>query len=129
MRAARHHTVSFGGAMDDASIPACLSCGTCCFSHLDRYVAVTGDDHQRLGDSAEELTHFIGNRAYMRMTEGHCAALRVDAASRTFVCTVYELRPATCRDLGRGTPECLGELGSKADRPLVAVRRLTDRLS
>ena len=109
-----------------ATVPECLSCGTCCFSTLETYVPVTGDDHERLGDRAEALAVFVGNRAYLRMVDGHCAALRIDREAAGFVCAVYEVRPQACRDLGRGSPQCLGELAAKADRPplaLVAVPR------
>ena len=95
-------------------VPAdCLRCGACCTSTLDAYVRVTGDDWTRLGERADELAHFIGNRAFMRMREGRCAALelRADATGGTdFFCTIYAQRPQICRDLGRGSPECLGEL-------------------
>jgi len=102
-------------------IPNCLRCGVCCHSNLDTYVRVTGDDWDRLGVDAERVAGFIGNRAYMRMSNGHCAALEVRADSarpdeREFFCTVYEKRPQVCRDLARGSPECAGELMSKADR-------------
>jgi len=100
--------------------PQCLDCGVCCFSELERYVRVTGDDHARLGDDAEAWTHFLGNQAYMRMTDGHCAALVIDGAR--FVCSVYERRPQICRDLARGSGECAGERATKGDRP-VALRR------
>jgi hypothetical protein len=88
-------------------------------------VRVTGDDYERLGSSAPELVHFVGNRAYMRLAQGHCAALRVELAGR-FVCTVYETRPDACRDLERGSPPCAGELFTKAGRAaarLVELRR------
>jgi Fe-S-cluster containining protein len=101
-------------------IPAsCLHCGTCCFSNLETSVRVTGDDHARLGDLAEDLVVFIGNRAYMRLADGHCAALRIEASGR-FVCTVYDLRPDVCRDLQQGSPECAGELFTKAGRAEAA---------
>jgi Fe-S-cluster containining protein len=106
---------------DGDDTPQCLACGACCFSRLDRYVPVDGDDHARLGDAAEELVTWIGNRAYMRMEDGHCAALRVDREARRFVCTVYEARPRTCRDLARGSPECAGERATKGERPLIAL--------
>ena len=95
----------------------CLRCGVCCHSKLDTYVRVTGDDWERLGVEAERVAQFVGNRAYMKMTDGHCAALDVrltPAGGREFFCTVYEQRPQTCRDLGRGTPQCEGELERKA---------------
>ena len=97
------------------SPPPCLECGTCCFSNLETSVRVTGDDYERLGRAAEDLVHFVGNRAYMRLAEGHCAALRIERQGR-FVCTVYETRPAACRDLERESPQCAGELFTKSSR-------------
>jgi Fe-S-cluster containining protein len=105
------------------AVPDCMSCGTCCFSELEKFVRVLGDDHERLGGQAEALVAFVGNRAYMKMVDGHCAALRVGGSQGRFVCTAYEARPQICRDLQRGSPECLGEIGSKEVRPLLALRR------
>lgn len=98
----------------------CTTCGTCCFSHLLPYVAVTGDDYARLGDDAERCVVFDGNRAFMRMALGRCAALRIDGAR--FLCSVYESRPDTCRELARDSAECEGEIHTKGDRPLIALR-------
>lgn len=95
----------------------CQRCGVCCFSALTTYVRVTGDDWTRLGDKAETFAHFVGHRAFMRMQDGHCAALVVhrDAAANEarYACRVYERRPQVCRDLERGSPECEGELARK----------------
>jgi Fe-S-cluster containining protein len=106
-----------------SDVPACLACGTCCFSLLDTFVRVTGDDHARLGALADELVWFDGTRAYMRMVEGHCSALKIDARTKTFVCTAYEQRPQVCRDLERASGHCLAERDTKAERPLLALRR------
>ncbi len=106
-------------------VPECLACGACCFSELPTYARVTGDDHSRLatlGERAPELVQFIGNRAYMRIVDGRCAALEIDRANRRFVCTVYAVRPTICRELGRGSPECRGEIATKADRPGALLR-------
>ncbi len=103
-------------------IPECLSCGACCFSRLETFVPVSGDDHARLGEHAAELVRFDGNRAYMRMIDGHCAALRVEKATGQLVCSAYETRPQTCRDLARSSGACLGEIASKRDRPLRALK-------
>jgi Fe-S-cluster containining protein len=84
---------------------------------------VTGDDHRRLGERADELVRFDGHRAYMRMIEGHCAALRIEKSSGRFVCSAYDTRPDTCRDLARASPACLGEIETKGDRPLLALGR------
>ncbi|PTX98549.1 YkgJ family cysteine cluster protein [Opitutus sp. ER46] len=90
----------------------CLRCGACCFSAAIRYVPVTGADWSRLGRDAEHLAHFIGNRAYMKMTDHHCAALELRAVSEggcTYFCTIYAHRPQVCRDLERASPQCAGE--------------------
>jgi Fe-S-cluster containining protein len=97
----------------------CLACGACCFSTLDTYVRVTGEDYARLGDHADELVVWQGNRAYMKMARGRCAALAV--AHGRFVCTIYENRPQTCRDLARGSRECEGERATKGERPRLAL--------
>jgi hypothetical protein len=106
-----------------AVVPGCLQCGTCCFSLLLDYVRVSGDDHARLAERADELVWFNGNRAYMRMVDGHCGALRIEARSGDFVCDAYATRPQVCRDLERGSGACLGELEAKALRPLLALRK------
>lgn len=101
-------------------LPAdCLHCGVCCFAKSNTYVRVSGDDWSRLGAEGQRLAHFIGQRAYMKMEDGHCAALAVsltpDGRPRHF-CGIYERRPQVCRDLGRGSMECHGELAMKADK-------------
>ncbi len=102
----------------------CRACGVCCHSALEAYVRVTGDDWARLGDEAPRVAHFIGNRAYLRMVDGHCIGLRIDRAPDGRVdafCTLYERRPQTCRDLERGSPACGGEILSKGGRVKLRV--------
>jgi hypothetical protein len=97
----------------------CLRCGVCCFSRLETFVRVTGADWSRLGADAVRVAHFIGHRAYMKMTAERCAALelRRNAEGATeFFCTVYENRPQVCRDLARGSPQCAGERVAKRGR-------------
>jgi len=84
-----------------------------------------GDDWTRFGGEAPRLAQFIGHRAYMRMRDGHCAALERRVAGdggSDFFCTIYERRPQACRDLDRGSPQCQGELATKWNI------RATDRL-
>jgi len=95
---------------------SCLVCGACCIADLPEYVRVHGDDYARLGDAAEEWTTWSGNRCFMRMEDGHCAALEVDAETGEVPCRIYPLRPTPCRAFERGSPQCLGELTTKADR-------------
>jgi Fe-S-cluster containining protein len=97
----------------------CQRCGVCCFSPTEEYVWVTGYDWTRLGGEAERLAHFIGNRAFMRMTAGHCAALEVIKSAdgeTSFFCSIYENRPEICRVLERGSPECFADLETKAEQ-------------
>lgn len=86
---------------------------------------MTGDDHRRLGDDADRLVEWIGNLAFMKLAgDGdvrRCAALLLDARSGTFACSVYENRPAVCRDLERGSGACRGELSAKGERPKRAL--------
>ena len=109
-------------------VPECLACGTCCFSTLESYVRVSGDDHARLGERADELARFDGHRAYMRMFEGHCGALRVSGTTGRLTCDAYAIRPEVCRGLARASGACLGELDAKSERPLVALRRERERV-
>lgn len=107
---------------------SCLACGTCCHSDLPTYVRVLGDDHARLGESADRLCHFIGNRCFMRMEQGHCAALVVEAG--LFVCSVYAQRPEVCRSLIAGSAACAAEIALKGNRPeqtlsVLRARRAT----
>jgi len=106
---------------------ACLDCGACCFSKLANYVRVNGSDHARIGVGVDDLTHFDGNRCYMNMFEGHCAALVADVVTSQFVCSIYATRPDTCRDLERGSPACQGEIHEKAERPLLLLTSLLTR--
>lgn len=96
----------------------CQRCGVCCFSDLPTFVRVSGVDWDRLGEAAERYAHFIGNRAYMKVAGGHCAALVVtsDALGAHFHCQVYERRPEVCRALERGSPACEAERELKSAR-------------
>jgi len=76
-----------------------------------------------MGARADELVRFVGNRAFLRVVDGMCAALRVDRERGTFPCSAYDVRPAVCRDLARGSPECLGEIATKGDRPHRMLQR------
>jgi uncharacterized protein len=96
----------------------CRTCGVCCFSTLDRYLRISGDDYERLGEDAEAMVRFIENRAYMRIMDGRCVALRIDCCAG-FLCSIYDRRPQTCRDLERGSPQCAGELAEKSARPTL----------
>lgn len=110
-----------------SELPDCLACGACCFADRPDYVPVRGDDYTRLGEDAEALTVWHGNRCFLRMADGHCGALVLDVGSRQFVCSTYATRPDTCRTLERGSPECEGERFEKAERAREALTRAMTR--
>ena len=103
-------------------VPECTRCGACCFSRSPRYLRVFGRDYERLGEDAERLTHFIDNRAFLRIEDNHCAALTYDSASERFLCSIYERRPDVCRALERGSGHCAAERAEKAEERLVMIR-------
>lgn len=102
---------------------SCTSCGACCFSPAQMYVRVMGDDYERLGDDAEQVTTFIGHRCYMRMDSDHCAQLIIEPDGH-YRCQVYEQRPDVCRALEESSPACEAEQERKAPLVLIAAREL-----
>lgn len=100
--------------------PECQACAACCFAPHDQHVRVTGEDFSRLTvDEQERLTTWVGNRVFMRMQDGRCAALVVERGA--WSCSIYERRPRLCRDLARGGPACEHEVATKLEE---ARRRL-----
>jgi Fe-S-cluster containining protein len=89
-------------------------------------VRVFGCDWDRMDDAARAYTHFLGNRCYLRLDEGRCAALQIEPGPR-FLCAIYEVRPDVCRALERGSGACRGERHEKGERPLIAAERLLRR--
>lgn len=89
-------------------------------------MVVTGNDHQRLGPDAEQWVQWQNNRAFMRMTDGHCAALELQPGANgpQFVCTIYDQRPQTCRDLARGSPQCEADWSTKRSGDRLNRRRI-----
>jgi hypothetical protein len=113
-----------------SDVPECTACGTCCFSTLPHYIRVFGVDWERMSERARTFASFDDDaRCYMRIEDGHCAALVIDPVARRFTCSIYEERPDCCRWLERGSGACRGELHTKAERPLLAVEALLRRSS
>jgi uncharacterized protein len=106
------------------SPPECLPCGRCCFSDEADYLGVYGADLARLTGEEEALLMRVGDRAFMRLEDGHCAALRVDVDRALWVCGIYARRPDVCRALERGSSSCKFEHDRKLDRPAVLLERL-----
>ena len=124
---------------DESPPPDCQRCGACCFSDSPRHARVTGDDHRRLGEDAEQLVTWLGNAAFMRLERvtdrralpatddaplHKCIALTVDPVTGSFACSIYATRPQVCRDLERGGGACRGELATKGERPPRALAML-----
>jgi Fe-S-cluster containining protein len=98
----------------------CCECGACCFSNSDTYVQVQEEESQAL-EKAQAYVKRDG-ALYLRMHQGHCAQLA--HADGDWVCQVYPDRPSTCRQLKRGSPECLEERHLK----LALAKKLSVRL-
>jgi uncharacterized protein len=101
----------------------CVRCGCCCINSAASAIRVTGDDYSRLSEHAESLVQFIGNRAFMKLKDGHCTALKIDVTCARLTCTIYERRPQVCRDLAEGSPECNAERHHKAARRLKLLNQ------
>lgn len=100
----------------------CRECGACCFSTSDSYVTITLDDKARLGQAAEDVTTDIDGGCFLKMEGGHCAQLQ--HLGGDWVCKIYRKRPSACRQLERGSPECLAERALKRHTALVTSKRL-----
>jgi Fe-S-cluster containining protein len=96
----------------------CTACGACCFGKRN-YVQVFAHDAIRLGDAkthelvadpVSQIPSSVGRASeperFMKMTHGHCSALRTDEPGR-LTCSVYEDRPTLCRALEPGSGPCL----------------------
>jgi uncharacterized protein len=104
--------------------PECTNCGACCFSTYPEYIRLFEVDLARFEDRAQEFTLHLGERFYMRMHQGRCAALQLDPVQRRFTCAVYATRPDVCRCLVPGSGACLDEIECKRDRSRSALERL-----
>jgi Fe-S-cluster containining protein len=95
------------GTLDAAETKVCLSCGACCFGPAN-YVQVFPDDLARLSEEQRKKLVVLssvavdqrppghtGDELFMRMENGHCAAL--DRSGGKFTCSIYEQRPLLCR--------------------------------
>jgi hypothetical protein len=97
----------------------CLHCGVCCFAKSGTYVRVSEADWIRLGADADRMARHVGRQVFMRMEDGHCAALQITTprgALPVFFCALYDRRPQVCRHLARGSAACQTELRTKAAR-------------
>ena len=70
------------------------------------------------------MTVVSQERRYLRLEDGHCAALRIDPITRRFACGIYDRRPDACRALESGSSACREQRDEKAERPLIAIDQL-----
>ena len=97
----------------------CLHCGVCCVAKSGTYVRVSEADWARLGPDADRVARHVGRQAFMRMEDGHCAALQITTrrgAPPVYFCALYDRRPQVCRHLAQGSAACQTELRTKAAR-------------
>ncbi len=83
----------------------CQTCGACCYGP-DDYVTVVSTDRLRMRVQTQaRYVEQRGDRAWLKMLHGHCAALR--ARQGHFSCRMYGERPNVCRVVTEGSRECL----------------------
>lgn len=92
-------------------VVSCANCEACC-CRLE--VLLMGEDDVPAALTAEDRW---GGWVMRRLNDGWCAALD----RHTLRCTIYERRPAVCRDFPVGQSECLTE------RLQIGTRRTTGR--
>ena len=83
--------------------PDCLRCGACCRSAYDTVVIAPGARVARLHPA---LIEHVDGLVRLRRRGDRCAALEGPAGG-PWRCTVYEDRPATCREFTRSGRHCL----------------------
>jgi len=91
-----------------SDLPPCAGCGRCCHLVVEL----------RAGDGVPEsfVVEHDGVRCMEQRGDGACMALD----PLTNLCTIYDVRPHTCREFNRGEALCLRILGA-AITP-IAVR-------
>jgi len=83
----------------------CQRCGACCYGP-DAYVSVTDPDFDAMSrQTRARLVVRKGERRYLKMLHGHCAALR--ARQGHYSCRIYGERPLPCHTVAAGSRECL----------------------
>jgi hypothetical protein len=83
----------------------CQRCGACCYGP-DEYVSVGELDLGRMSrQTRARLVVRRGERRYLKMLHGHCAALR--ARQGHYSCRIYGERPSPCHVVEAGSRECL----------------------
>ena len=80
-----------------------------------------------MGAIASRITHQLGDRNYLLMAQGRCAALHISDEGRT-ICALYSRRPDVCRALQPGSEQCLECREANRGRlPEVEARRASIR--
>jgi hypothetical protein len=78
------------------------------------HIRLMPSDLERLGalaDAGAGVVERHSSLPYLIMRDQHCAQLVTNG--ETFACGIYDLRPAVCRDLDRGSPSCGAERAHK----------------
>jgi Fe-S-cluster containining protein len=98
------------------SAPDCLTCGACCASPFEGggYIRLDREEEVRLGrlglpvfeiiSDPEDRLAMLGTR---RNGEDVCVCIALTGTvGRRVSCSIYEARPALCRQFEAGSPEC-----------------------
>jgi uncharacterized protein len=97
-------------ALNDTNETATISCASCDARCCRLEVLLMGDDAVPIELTVEDRW---GGQVMRRLDDAWCAAVDRD----TMKCTIYERRPAVCRDYPVGESDCLVERSRLAAKP------------
>jgi Fe-S-cluster containining protein len=113
----------------DAPIPDCLTCGACCQSFLCVGVRPSDDvDTDFCWDITVETSEgdIVVDR-YLRRSEEMlaCAAFEGNIGEKV-ACTIYETRPAMCRDFEAGSDRCHALRRAYGIEPFLSLNEMSE---
>lgn len=109
--------------IDTSDVPECTECGACCFTADLEYLPLFDGDRARLGTALAVHTVTTPRGTFMRLADGRCAALVLEAVTGRALCSIYAQRPDVCRALERGSGQCRGDRRDKVELVQLARAR------
>ena len=91
--------------MSDSGDNPCLACGACCMSFRVSFYWAEADARGLPAVLTEQLTPFHACMAGTNRERPRCIAL-LGAAGGPTACSVYDRRPAPCREVQPGDDKC-----------------------
>jgi Fe-S-cluster containining protein len=105
--------------MTDSTDNPCLSCGACCMTYRVSFYWAEADARGLPPELTEQVTPFYSCMAGTNARQPRCAALQAGEGAAV-TCSVYEQRPAPCREVQTGDERCLRARAHHGFAPLPA---------